>query len=384
MTIWWIILIFFCQPVLWVGLLRTWLSARGRIKRERKDFRSAVFSEEFEIRHFLLWGILLGIVASVISVVVGLTLPIWFIMIYEFVTLLALLLLPGVLAPVLGVSFAALLMWASNYFNFNPLDAVNLPFGLTNATANPANFLILLTLIILLTSWFLSRVGGRNPSPKIYPKRRGRLVGGYPFKELLIVPTLMLVPGDWISVHIPFWPVFNIAGHPISFLLIPILIGFRMTIFRQLPKKALQVLSRQQLLVGLLGIILSAINYFVAGIAWYSILLLFVVYCFTFIRAKWFDRHQSFWYSKTDEGVRILGIKPGTPAAKMNLVVGDIILECNHQSVTSETELYGALLLNPTYCHLRVKGHDGQFNITETAIFTDSPHEIGLVIFKDN
>ncbi|MDE7023285.1 MAG: hypothetical protein K2O72_03560, partial [Ligilactobacillus sp.] len=68
--------------------------------------------------------------------------------------------------------------------------------------------------------------------------------------------------------------------------------------------------------------------------------------------------------------------------AKMKLEVGDIILECNGIKVATGDELYEALQKSPAYCRLKVKNFEGELKLAESAIYADSPHEIGLVLFE--
>lgn len=67
----------------------------------------------------------------------------------------------------------------------------------------------------------------------------------------------------------------------------------------------------------------------------------------------------------------------------MAISVGDIITECNRQAVNSEQGFYEALLINPTYCRLKIQTPEGDYKVTETAIFDGAPHEIGIVMFKN-
>jgi len=48
---------FLLQPLVWLAILRIWLTSRSRIKGERHDFGSAVFSDHFELRHLLTQGL---------------------------------------------------------------------------------------------------------------------------------------------------------------------------------------------------------------------------------------------------------------------------------------------------------------------------------------
>ncbi len=74
------------------------------------------------------------------------------------------------------------------------------------------------------------------------------------------------------------------------------------------------------------------------GIA--GLLLVLVAQAFSRLKA---DHDAKRWYVETSEGVRIVAVKPETPAAKMKLEVGDIILECNGIKVATGDELYEAL-----------------------------------------
>jgi len=98
---------------------------------------------------------------------------------------------------------------------------------------------------------------------------------------------------------------------------------------------------------------------------------------------RYHDQHQQFWFSDTDQGVRVIGLRPNTPADKLNLSIGDVILECNRQPVHSEAQFYAALLTSPTYVHLKVRNVQQQLIITETAIYNGAPHELGIVLFTD-
>lgn len=78
----------------------------------------------------------------------------------------------------------------------------------------------------------------------------------------------------------------------------------------------------------------------------------------------------------------MIAVIPDTPAAKMGVQKGDIILDCNDEEVKNESELYAALQKNSAYCHLRIRTFEGDLKITESAIYADGPHEIGLILFQ--
>ncbi|MEG0496850.1 MAG: PDZ domain-containing protein, partial [Carnobacterium sp.] len=82
------------------------------------------------------------------------------------------------------------------------------------------------------------------------------------------------------------------------------------------------------------------------------------------------------------EGLKVIAVRPDTPAEKMNIIVGDTLISCNNQELETEDDFYQALSKNSVYCHLKVKGPDGELRLTETALYADSPHEIGIVLLS--
>ncbi|WP_439645401.1 PDZ domain-containing protein [Lacticaseibacillus nasuensis] len=89
------------------------------------------------------------------------------------------------------------------------------------------------------------------------------------------------------------------------------------------------------------------------------------------------------YISRTDLGVRLIAVQPGTPAAKMHLQAGDIVLTCNGRAVRDAASLYAAIQTQPTYCRLKVQRFDGALELTETAIFQGAPHELGMITFTE-
>ncbi|WP_203649590.1 PDZ domain-containing protein [Secundilactobacillus yichangensis] len=384
MTIGLLILSLVAQPVWWIGLIREWWTADRRIKQERLNFGSAVYSDKFEVRHFILMSLSLGLLVSIVSFAVGMTVPISWLVCYSLLAIVAIIIGLGSRLPITVFAGSVVLY---DWFNKSSLNqqivAPMRQFGFSNETVTIANLAILLAIVVFVLGFWLKRIGGRFASPKIFAQKRGKLIAGYPFNELLVVPALVLVPGDFISTHLAFWPVLSIGDTSVTPLFLPLLVGLNLTIFKQNPKTAFQRLSKTFLILSALVLVGGILSLFVKSATLIVLGLAYVCYAGCLIKARWHDRRQSFWFSKVDHGVRVLGIRPETPAAKMDIQVGDIITSCNGKPVSSETNFYETLLLDPTYCHLKIQTPEGDFKVTETAIFDGAPHEIGIVMFKD-
>lgn len=369
------------QPLVWLAILRVWLTSRARIKSERHDFGSAVYSDHFELRHMLTQGVVLGLGLSVINLVMGFSLPLLWIIIYEGLSILTLVVLPTTILPLtLIVVTTALTVLGGPYITGKPdLSAI----GLNWSTVAGANYLWLAVVFFLLLGHWVAHYGGRFASPKIYAKQRGKRIAGYPWREFLVLPMITLVPGDWLTSQWAFWPVFHFQGKSFAILVIPLILGLRWTVFRQAPRDVYRYLSKQFMWLGVAAAAFCGWTMARPADSPYLLIVLLVGYAVILWRAKRYDERQQFWYSQVDDGVRVLAIRPQTPAVKMDLAAGDIILECNHRPVNSETSFYEALLANPAYCHLRVRDMNGELKMTETAIYSGAPHEIGIVLFRD-
>ena len=79
------------------------------------------------------------------------------------------------------------------------------------------------------------------------------------------------------------------------------------------------------LLAGI-GVCLAIAGYFVPHLILPAVVILLLGYYLILGLAKHRDNQQSFEYSEVMDGVRVIGIQPETPAAKMDLKVGDVVL----------------------------------------------------------
>ncbi|MTV82420.1 PDZ domain-containing protein [Secundilactobacillus folii] len=380
-----LILTLVVQPVWWIALIREWRTADRRIVRERRAFESAVYTDKFEVRHFILLSLLFGLGLSVVSLLAGLTVPVGWYLCYSAGALIAVVIIPVAGLPMtIFIGSVVLYVWVKQMGWASKLTRpVTQRFGLTNESVNMANLVILLAALLIVLGFWLHRTGGRFASPRIFAQQRGKLIAGYPFNELLVIPTLVLVPGNWLTSHLAFWPVLSVGGMSFTPLFLPLLIGLKMTVFKQNPRTALTRLATMILRLGIVVLIAGIVSLFFKMAVLPILGLAYVCYLGCLIHARLKDHHQSFWFSKVDHGVRVLGIKPETPAAKMDVQVGDIMVQCNGQSIYSEKSFYEALMLDPTYCHLKIRTPKGDLKVTETAIFDGAPHEIGIVVFKD-
>ncbi|WP_395318003.1 PDZ domain-containing protein [Fructilactobacillus frigidiflavus] len=375
------ILFFFIMPVFWLGLIRTYLTYRRRVNRERKLFDSAINPHHTEIRTFVIALIVLGIVGSFLTSLLGIEVNYSWVFLYEGLATIGLL-IPGLMFPftlmlisiivlvLLGDQFLYLIL-SGNFYNFLP-----------EHTSMNMDFLALITVMMVLQYLFLKLNVKSFVSPIIQKNVRGNKVASYLFDKLTVVPLVLFVPGDLFTSTSAFWPIFKIFGVKLSILVVPVLIGFNFKFLGQMSEKTLKKITKAiGWLVWLsLGLTLDAFLWKNALFDLAAVLLIGLSYWLVLHYYKKVDQKDT-QVEQSVDGIRVLGVKANTPASKMNLKIGDLIQEVNGQPVRNENQLYQALQNNPTYCRLKIKNRDGRLELKETAIFADAPHEIGIVTF---
>lgn len=361
-------------PVLWLGILYVIISYNQRINKERKQFRVAINKDFYEGRNFIKYGLFFFVMGSLISMILGLTLPTNSVYIYQILVVLAFLINGFSTTSMLLVMTAAgiLELVVPRFITF---------FGDVFPEISGPNWLLLI-FISILADYYLTRNMKKHPlSPKIKSGKRGRNIATYLGRETVVFPLLALIPSGTLSSTLNFWPVFNIGNQKFSLILFPIFISTSVKVIKRAKERVIQdKLKNIELLLGL-TFVLIVLTKFMSKLFLISLIILTVVSIFFEIKLRKKEKDANSWYVETDEGIRIISVQPETPAAKMKLQPGDVILTCNNRVVNSEEEFYQALQLNSAYCHVKVRTYEGDLRIAESAIFMDSPHEIGLILF---
>ena len=361
-------------PVLWLGILYVIISYNQRINKERKQFRVAINKDFYEGRNFIKYGLFFFVMGSLISMILGLTLPTNSVYIYQILIVLAFLINGFSTTSMLLVMTAAgiLELVVPRFITF---------FGDVFPEISGPSWLLLI-FISILADYYLKRNMKKHPlSPRIKSGKRGRNIATYLGRETIVFPLLVLIPSGTLSSTLNFWPVFNIGNQKFSLILFPIFISTSVKVIKRAKERVIQdKLKNTELLLGL-TFILIVLTKFMSRLFLISLIILTVVSIFLEIKLRKKEKDANSWYVETDEGIRIISVQPETPAAKMKLQPGDVILTCNNRVVNSEEEFYQALQLNSAYCHVKVRTYEGDLRIAESAIFMDSPHEIGLILF---
>lgn len=390
----WAILLYFLQPVFIIGLLYTIFNRNKRVKYSRKNFRVNFNRTNFELKDFFIKGLLPGILVSILSLVLGVPLTIEWYLIYQIVAILFLLIGGSrFIHPIFTFSMTSILMYAANLFQFDlnfqwlqPVINENLfimNFELNSLPSLLMNVLLFTSFILLITTFVMSRDNENKIFPILGSSKRGKTIAQYPNKSLWVLPMLIIVPGEVIEPFADWWPLLNIGGERFALLILPVLIGLHYTVSTQLLNEATSIIQKEfrwLSLVGLLGVVLT---YFYPILSIVVTGLLLIIGLFILYRHRKRENLWTFRYGPADEGLRVIAVRPDSPAERLNLSIGDIIMDMNDKTMNSREEFNEMLAYNRSYIKMRIKRKDGEIVIAETPLYDDDYNNLGLLILEN-
>jgi len=348
-----------------------------RIKRERSSFHIRVQDIYDEMKFTYTKGLLIGLFVSIAIFALGLSLP--------FGTVVILAIITAVL------SFTLQLRWLSAAFTigltllavaFMPDRLESFFVGFSGTSL--ASLSILAGILLVAEGILVMRTAHQHTSPFLKKSTRGLPIGIHQANRTWMLPLLMLVPGGDLTSSLTWWPVLSINGEPFLLLVIPFFLGFSQRVQGSLPKESINTTGQRVMWLGVMTLVLAAGSIWWTPLAFIAVGTAMVGREFITIRQRMNDASAAFYFSKRDHGLMILGILPQSPAEKMNLRVGEIIMKVNGYSVHTVDEFYQALQKNRAFCKLEVIGFNGEIRFDQRALYDGEHHELGILFVQDH
>ena len=372
----------FLHPMFYYVFILAVLLGIARVKRERHDFHVRAENAYYEVRQVLPLGLILGLIFSILLIVIGIVIPIeMIIFVALFTFILSLTTKMRWLAPVytVGLAFFATLFFLSKEWAF-PLVESGTPDWNINLLPPMA---VLLGLIVIAEGIFISKNGIRGTSPKIIISKRGLRAGIHEVSRVWMLPVFLLIPGDAISAPFSWWPVFSIGSETYSILVVPFAIGFYQQIYSTLPAVALKEFGKKVINLGIILTVLSAVGYWVPLASIVVVALAMIVRELLSMRLRLKEENSPLYFSRKQQGVMILGVIPDSPAEKMGLGIGEVIMKANGIHVNSEDSFYDALEINRAHCKLEVVDVNDQIRYVQRALYEGDPYKLGILFVLD-
>ncbi|OIN68122.1 hypothetical protein BLD48_02130 [Exiguobacterium sp. KRL4] len=365
----WTAISFFVSPILWLAILVSFLLSMRRVKRERNLFRSRTRSKRTDVFETLVPGLVVGLVLSVISLSLKLTVSSEFLMAFTVLTFL--ILLTGVVRfnlPLWPLVVMAGLTWFVADDRIDGLSEVSVTHWLLLAVLSLAAELMLLV-------WR----GKKNLSPSLVLSKRGRYIGGLASNKLWLIPLVVLVPGSSLEQWIPQWTFPEFVP-----VVVFLPIGFSFLFTGQLPAQLMRPLVQGRLISFLSAVVLALGAFLTEQAAWlYGLPALLLVHIVLHQRTKRWNRSQTPVFLNGKRGVVILGTLPEKPASEMGLVPGEAIYKVNGEFVESEKAFYEAIQRHKPYLRLEVMNHNGDVRFAQRAFYEQDHHDLGIVFVSE-
>lgn len=377
----WLILSFIANPLLYLGFIIIAFVSANRVKREREAFHTRVYAKRSDWTIPFLPALLTGVALSLVTGFVGIVVTIeWMLLVAAVYALAALTCQLRWISPAFVLGLCLLFYGTEPWFGQSPMFA-----GIYERIAVIPLFALagLAALFVMAEGILIRTNGARFSSPKLQRSKRGKWVGFHEAKRLWIVPVLFFIP-DGILPSISYWPVLQIGDGGWQPVLLPLLFGFQQRVRATLPHIPIRQHGNRLFLFGLILGGLAVASYYSPLVA---IVLGAVVIAgreLIWLLVKEKDEKQPDFFSAKEKGCVVLGILPGSPAKKMNLEIGEIIVRVNGQPVSNDGNFYEALQQNSAFCKLEVLNHDGELRFAQGAIYDGGHHQLGVLLVKDD
>lgn len=373
----------FMNPLLYITIIFTVLLGYRRVIRERQSFKIRIHWGLSETIRLLREGWLAAFCVSLLSLLIGIVLPMEYIMLVTVLSILFVVSFYYQLASVVypfGIAFLVLWVtftqnWGFTLFGFT-INASDLKLSMLSSIP------LLIGILLIAEGMLVQKYGADLASPRLQRTARGLKAVTFLSKRLWILPVFLVIPGDTITSFVSYWPVFSLGGETYGFILFPIVIGFQQRARKMLPMYFYPQMGRTIVLLGALVFVEGVISYFYPILGLASVLVAIIGRILISVIYGLSERKGKFAVTPQNEGVVIAAILPNSPAEAMGLQIGETIRKVNGESVHSEEELYRALQQNAAQCKIEVLDTDGEVRLRQHIVFHHDHFRIGLLLVQ--
>lgn len=375
------------HPFFYLGLVLILLQYRKQIQLERKLFHARLHYLFGEAWRLLLWGTAAGLAVSLVMGGLG-----------SAVTPEAVLLLWGISLVLILFHIRFLCMaYAAGILGLvqSVLDWVPDGAGTVGAgwlyrwmeRVDVPGLLVLAGVLHLAEALLIRYQGSRSASPLFYDSKRGKPVGGYHMYGFWPLALFLLVPVEGGGgIQLPWTPLFGsgLADGGWSVMAMPVVLGFTERTLSRLPKDKARRSS------GLLMLYAGAVIGFALLAHWLPPLLILaavltlVLHELLIWYSGWEESKRIPLFVHGTQGLKILAVLPGSPAAELGIEAGETIEKVNGARIRSREELHSALQINSAFCKMEILNLAGQTKFVSRAVFAGDHHQLGVLLCPDD
>ncbi|MFS0724513.1 PDZ domain-containing protein [Paenibacillus sp. 1P07SE] len=379
------------QPFYYIAILLIILIYRNQMQLEQRLFHARLHPWPVETMRSLLWGLAAGLGVSLAAAFIGIQLTSDTVLWVWGTAGVLLLLRVRWLCMAYSIGVLGLLQGAAGWIDPDSLTPAAVRIAESLAALDIPGLLLLAALLHLAEAVLLGRQGPALASPLVLAGKRGRLVGAYRQQGYWPVPLLLVTPAAGglaaaADSPLPWTPLLggSLWAEGWTMIGLPVIIGFTALTRSLLPRQSARDSARQLVAYSLL------LGGVAAGAAWWPPLTVPAALCALLLHeaiallGAWRESARSPFYVHDGPGLRVLAVVPGSPAAELGIVTGEVLVKVNGTRVRTQAELHEALSRSSAaFCKLEVLNLEGESKFLQRARYAGEHHQLGIILAPD-
>lgn len=356
---------FFLNPMLYIILLLLMLQYRREVVLQRRLFNTRVSSAMWEVGRAMGRGMFGGLLITLFLFALGVSFTNNEILLLEGITVLLGLMNMRYFHMGIGAGVLLILAYLARAIPVLEVEWVAL-LQESLAAIHPQSMALLAGAMFVMEGIWLGRGGREGFFPVIVDGKRGRTVGAYQIRRFSFYPMMVVLGG---------------AGS--GFLPLPGIAGYTDIMKTGLPEEKLHHAQKGYWVIGL-GVL---------GVAWFipkAEVLMLLTGLWIFLgnegirwTGRWPGKGQSPFFSRVPTGVKVMAIVPNSPASKMDIEAGDVIVKVNGVAVSHQNDIYPLLQRQSSFCKMEVLNKEGNIKYLHRSLYEGEPHGLGVIPAPD-
>ncbi|MDQ0340002.1 hypothetical protein J2S00_002797 [Caldalkalibacillus uzonensis] len=358
---------------------------RRQIAIERKLFGTKLHAWGEELLFAVGMGVLGGLLISLPLLILGVVLPLDAFVYLWLIALLLMAVRVRYLCFAYAGSVLALFSLAARWFPAPGSGWIASVWDNLQALPLPALF-AMVALLHLAEALLIYLSRFRAATPIFVRSKRGRIVGGYELRHLWFVPLFLVTESGQGTLTPLFhsWPIFAPdASLSFGLVLLPAVLGYSEQAVASTPEQKMRFSARWLMLYALTlqGLSLAAV--YMEWFIWLAILFAFMGHEAPIVYSRYREESRAPIHVHPRRGLKILAVIPYSPAAKMGLRAGEVIIKVNGKVVNRRQDLYEALIGNKAFCKLELLNTEGEVKFAQSSIYEHDHHQLGIILAPD-
>ncbi|ADL08423.1 PDZ domain-containing protein [Thermosediminibacter oceani] len=364
------------NPFFWTVLLIIWLQYRKSADLEERMFGVVKVSPGKKVLYAVFFGILGGIVGSFVIVFLGISITEAGLIYVWPLAIILMLIHPHLMCFSYAGGIVSLF---SLLFGYPRIDV--------------AGLMALVGVLHMVESLLIYTAGHLNSAPVFIQDKKYGIVGGFSLQEFWPVPIMMLavmlgqVPTQDIINMPAWWPIIKppaeiLGRKDLVYLMMPVVaaLGYGDIALTRPPRARSRASALNLLIFSVVLLLLAIMASRIHAFKYIAALFAPIAHEALIIMGRKNERERPPLFTPPTRGVRVLDVLKDSPAEKMGIEPGDIILSINGRQVEDSEDIRLIKTMMPTYIWLDVLKTDGSFKTMEMNTYLDGVSILGVLL----